>query len=158
MAYKAIIGKFNGFAHAQSLSLHIEVAILAQVLALFLPRPRSFSAWRTTFLTWGGEAFAFGGAHVCRVFGDFLRGALHFLAQLGAAGFGLGHNRVSPAADILFPLLGIELFELFALGGSEFRPDAFEHLAFTNQLLIALVLLIGSEIGSMGGPEGERGT
>jgi hypothetical protein len=38
----------------------------------------------------GRDAFAFGRAHARRIFGDFLGGAFHFLAQLAGACLGLG--------------------------------------------------------------------
>jgi len=43
----------------------------------------------------------------------------------------------------------IQLFDSLTLGWAEFGPDVFEYLAFADQLLIALILLIGSESGSV---------
>jgi hypothetical protein len=82
---------------AQSLSLHIEVAILAQVLALFLPRPRSFSAWRTKFLTWGTKPSRSAARMRAGSLAIFLGGAFHLVAELGAAGLGPGIEAARPA-------------------------------------------------------------
>jgi len=54
----------------------------ARVRVFVRPGTRSFDLC--------GEASAFSGAHANRALGDFLRGALHLVSELGAAGLGLG--------------------------------------------------------------------
>src|SRR5260370_16261995 len=89
----------------------------------------------------GGDAFAFGRAHACRVPGNRLGRLCHFLAQFGAAHLGLGIEVGHPGHLNEFFLRRLEARDWIALPGFRFpRLATFFRLPLALRLFSLLSL------------------